>query len=148
MKAFLGMVLGAALVALSFEAVAADDVKTARDQAKATYNMNRKACAARADDERKDCLRQAKAEYDQQITEVRKMKKARDEEKKAARAQAREAKRHATAHSGGDRSYKESEAASKLAMPGSESQGQEVGNVAPGSGMGNAPTSANSPPKQ
>jgi hypothetical protein len=129
-------------------ALAADDgVKASRKQAKDTYNMDRKACTALAGDERKNCLNRAKAQYDQQIAEVRKSKKANKAEDDAAKAQERDAKKHSRAHSGGDRSYRESSARDmQRPAPGAQSDlSQPTAKHEPLGGMGKAPESASSP---
>src|SRR4051812_21772865 len=83
-----GILIAAAFALASAGALAADDgVKTARKQAKDTYNMDRKACTALQGDERKNCVHRAKAQYDQQIAEVRKSKTANKAEDDAAKAQ-------------------------------------------------------------
>ena len=134
----------AVLAAASLGAWAADDgVKAARKQAKATYEMDKKGCKGM--DDRKDrdrCLFQAKAKYDQEVGEVRKMKRSQAKEDKAARAEARKADKNRNAHSGNDTAS----AGSQLPAPGAQADpSHPTAKREPLSGMGKSPESANSP---
>ena len=69
MNRMLGILIAAALASLSTGAFAKNDgVEGVRDQAKDTYNMDRKGCAPLEGDERKNCLHRAKAQYNQART--------------------------------------------------------------------------------
>ena len=95
---------------LAFGALGADDaVKNVKKQAKATYQADKNACKPLGKDERKDCERRAKAQYGQAMAEARKMERDEKQQKAAQRAEEKDRKQHASVHSGGDRSYKESE---------------------------------------
>src|SRR5690349_24765330 len=92
----LSILIAATFASLSTGAFAKDDgVEGVRDQAKATYKMDKKGCDPLQGEERKNCLHRAKAQYNQARTEARKMKAEQKEEKAAKRAEARDTKRRA-----------------------------------------------------
>jgi hypothetical protein len=95
MNRLLSVLIAAAFASISAGALAADGVEGVRDQAKATYKMDKKGCDPLQGEERKNCLHRAKAQYNQARTEARKMKAEQKEEKTAKRAEARDTKRRA-----------------------------------------------------
>ncbi len=148
MNKFKGILVLTVLAFVSAGAWAKDDgVKVARDQANATYEMDKKGCQPLGKDEKKDCMRRASAEHAQQIEEVRDMEKAQAKERKSARKEKRDEKRRLKAHSGGDRSYEESESSQmQLPSPGAQSDlSKPTAKHTPGMYMGKAPVTAMGP---
>ncbi len=146
MNRVLSILTAAALASLSAGALAKDKddaVEGVRDQAKATYEMDKKACKPLQGDERRNCQRRAKAQYNQATAEARKMKTEQKQDKAAKRAEARDKKRRADVHSGGDRSYRESSSgASQQPAAGAQSGAPSAATPTPGANMGRAPVTA------
>lgn len=145
MSRLLTVLVAAALGSLGAGALAADDgVDVVRKQAKDTYNMDRRACAALEGEERKNCLDRARAQYHQARGEARRMKAAKEREKAAARAEARDTKRRKNVSSGGGPN--EATRGSQRPAAGAESGSERAVAPNPGAGMGKAPEGAGPPP--
>ncbi len=149
MNKFKGILVLGVLASVSAGAWAKDNgVKVARDQAKATYEMDKRSCEPLGKKEKKDCLRRAKAEYAQQVGEVRDLEKAEEKQDKAARAEKKNEKRRLSAHSGGDRSYEASDAREmRRASAGAQGDASKptASPVETNANLFSAPVSANSP---
>lgn len=134
MSRFLGIAVAAALASASFGAQAKDDaVKDLRQQAKATYEMDKQGCKGLDRENRKRCEFQARAKYDQEIAQIREDKKAYEAEDKAKRAEKRDAEKRRTAHSGNESKWEANRGASGRALE------------RPVSNLDGAPVSGNSP---
>jgi hypothetical protein len=141
------ILIGAALASLSAGALAASDgVDGVREQAKATYNADRKACAALPGEERKNCLNRARAQYNQARAEARRMEAEQKREKAKARAEARDVKKRKKVSSGGGPNP--ATAGSNRPAAGAESAGERAVAPDPGAGMGKAPEGAGPPPSR
>jgi Ni/Co efflux regulator RcnB len=76
MSKTLSILVAAAFASASFGAYAADDAaKMARKQANDTYKTDKAACKPMKGDEKKDCMKQAKAKHSQAIADMKAMKK-------------------------------------------------------------------------
>jgi hypothetical protein len=146
MNTFSSILLAAALASIGTGALAADDaLKVLSRQAKETYKMDKESCKSLKGDEHERCMHRARAQYDQEVAQIRADRKAYKDQDKAARAEAKQARRAKKARS--DASHDESSAGtSGLPMPGSQSSlSQPTADYPPLSSMGKAPVSANSP---
>lgn len=135
--------VAAALGSAGAGALAADDgVDGVRKQAKDTYNMDRKACAALEGDERKNCLDRARAQYHQARAEARRMKAAQEKEDRAARAEKRDKRKNVVSRGDRDRAS----VGSQRPMAGAEGGSERAVAPNPGANMGKAPEGAGPPP--
>ena len=147
MNRLIRSVIAMALASISGGVLADDGVEGVREQAKATYEMDKKSCGAFEGDERERCRHRAKAQYDQAMAEARKMKAERKEEKRAERAERRDTKRRLEVGSGGERAHGDSASgASNRPAAGAQSASERSAEPAPGKNMGRAPVTAGGSP--
>ena len=138
MKRLFSVCVAAALASIGASALAADDgLEGVRDQAKETYKMDKKGCEPLKDEERKNCLRRAKAQYNQAKADAKRMKAEQKKEKAAERAEKRDAKRRAR----GNREDSTAGASQRPAA-GAQSGAPSSAKPEPGKGMGRAPETA------
>jgi hypothetical protein len=146
MNRLLNVLVAAALASIGGGVLAADDgVEGVREQTKDTYRMDKKSCVPLKGDERRNCLRRTKAQYDQATADAKRMEAVEKEEKAAARAEKRDAKRRAKTPRGDRDSAMGS---SKRPAAGAQSAGQRSAEPAPGEGMGRAPVTAGGSPSK
>ena len=94
MNLFSSILMAAALASIGSGALAADNaLKELSKQAKETYKMDKLSCKSLKGDEHDRCMHRARAQYDQQVAQIRADRKAYEEQDKAARAEAKQAKR-------------------------------------------------------
>ena len=146
MNRLLGVLVAAALAFAGGGVFAADDgVEGVREQAKDTYKMDKKSCGPLQGDERRNCLRRAKAQYDQATADAKRMEAVQKEEKAAERAEKRDAKRRAK----NPRADRDSAmGSSERPAAGAQSAGERSAEPAPGEGMGRAPVTAGGSPSK
>lgn len=145
----LNFLVAAALGCMSAGAFAKDDgLEGVKDQAKATYKMDKKACEPLPRDEQKRCEHRAKAQYDQATADLRRMKAEQRKEDAAARAEKRDRKERLDVGSGGYQAHGDGiPGSSKIPAAGAQSSfDQRTAKPEPGKTMGNAPLTAGGSP--